>query len=44
MSQDKGIPFFNLSGKLSQGKLEADLHIKPADNNFSTVLPLILIL
>ena len=37
-------PFFNLSGKLSQGKLEADLHIKPADNNFSTVLPLIFIL
>ena len=40
-SSTDSIPFLDLRVKLSQGKLETDVHIKPTDS-ISTILPPIL--
>ena len=40
-SSTESIPFLDLRVKLSQGKLETDVHIKPTDS-ISTILPPIL--
>ena len=42
-SSTESIPFLDLRVKLSQGKLETDVHIKPtARHSISTILPPIL--